>query len=196
MSTKVEIINKALTLIGASPIVNITDDTQNARIMNRVYDSSRKSVLSECLWNFASKRSLLALSADTLPWYDTGVGILYARPSDVIRIFATNDKNAIWKEEGDYIVSDTNGLGILYVYDLDVPSKYTSSFIDAFVDRLASDAAYPIVNSRNLGEAFRKLYETISLPKAKSENSQTGSQVTMQDDAWEMAKFSNGSINS
>jgi len=193
--TKTEIVNKALTLIGASPITSLTDDTNNARIMNRVYDSSLRSILSECLWNFATKRRLLATSAETLAWYDTGVTLIYAKPADCIRIFGTNDDAATWKEEGDLIMSDTSGLGVKYVYYLDDPSKYPASFVDAFVDRLAYDSSFMVTNSKQVAEIYMKKYEQVSLPKARSENAQVGVQQYVKDDAWELAKYNNSNIN-
>lgn len=190
MATKTEIINKALTLIGAAPVVNIDDSTNNARILNRVYDLSLRSILSECMWNFAIKRSLLATSSDVLEWYDAGVTIVYARPSDVIRIYGTNNDDAVWKEEGEHIVSDTSGLGIKYVYYLDTPSKYPAAFVDALVDRLASDCAFMILNSKTIAQTFLEKYEGVSLIKATAENAQIGTQQYLKDDAWTLAKDS------
>jgi len=193
--SKVSIVNKALTEVGATPITSLDDGTNNADIVNRVYEISLKSILSRSKWNFATKRSLLTLSADTLEWYDTGETIVYTRPTDVIRIFGTNDTNAKWREEGDYIISDTSGLGIRYVYYLDDPSKYTSSFIEALIDKLCSDIAYMIVNSSSLGQKYVEMYEKISLPKAESDNAQVGTQQTVQDDAWELSKYQNIQAN-
>lgn len=195
MSSKTEIINKGLTLVGASPITNIDDDSNNARISSRVYPLSLRSVLSACKWNFATKRQLLSVVTDTLDWYDVGETIIYQKPSDMVRIFGVNIQNASWREEGDFIVSDTSGLGVRYVYFLDSPSKYSIDFIDALVDKFASDIAYALVNSATLGAQYKKLYETLSLPKAMSLNSQVGTQQPVQDEAWEMARFSNTSPN-
>lgn len=189
-TSKVEIINKGLTLIGAAPITNIDDNSNNARVASRIYPTSLTSVLSACKWNFATKRMLLSVVTDTLDWYDTGESIVYQKPADMVRIFGTNSPGAIWREEGDFIISDTAGLGLRYVYFLDTPSKYSIDFVDALIDRFASDAAYAIVNSQTLAEKYKKLYETLSLPKAMSLNSQTGTQQTMKDDAWELSKFS------
>lgn len=189
--TKTLIINKALTEVGAQPITNIDDDTNNARIINRVYEIALRGILAECNWNFARKRALLSTSSDTLPWYDTGETVVYAKPTDMIKIFRTSYRPAIWREEGDYIISDTADLGVEYVYYLDNPGKYSMAFIEAFVDKLASDAAYMIVNSASLGENYKKLYEGVSLPKAISSNSQVGKQQEIKDDAWELAKYSN-----
>lgn len=193
--SKVDICNKALTLVGAAPITSLDDDTNNADTISRVYEIALRSLLAECKWNFATKRVLLSTVTDTLDWYDTGETIVYQKPADVIRIFGTNSPSATYREEGDYIISDTDGLGIRYVYYLDSPSKYPPAFIEALSDKLASDIAYPIVNSATLGEKYKTLYETISLPRATAENSMTGTQQTLRDDAWELAKFNDTQVD-
>jgi len=194
--TKTDIINRALTLVGASPVISIDDDTNNARVLSRVYESALRYVLSECKWNFATKRANLSVLTDILDFYDVGEGIVYQKPTDMIRIYSVNPVKAYWREEGDYIVSDSADLGVRYVYYLDTPSKYPMYFIEAFTDKLAADISYAIVNSASLAEKFVTKYEKISLPKAISANSQTGIQQTMTDDAWELAKFNNIQVDS
>jgi hypothetical protein len=192
--SKTEICNMSLTRLGASPITNIDDDSSNARALNRVYEIALRSILSECQWNFATKRTLPAEVDTDLAWYDSGETIIYQRPSDCIRIFGTNDDDAIWREEGEYIISDTSGLGLRYVYYLDAPSKYSISFIDAFADRLAADIAFLILNSSTKAEAMLEKYKKVSLPNARSENAQTGTHQYLKDDAWERAKTQDGGV--
>ena len=187
--SKTEICNKALTLIGAEPITSITDSAENAQVANRVYDLSLKSILSEAPWVFALKRELLARSAETLAWYDQNETIVYAKPNDMIRSFRANDKNAVYRRVGELIVSDTTGLGLEFTYYLDTPSKYTTSFIEAFVDKLCSDMAFMILNSKTVAGGFLDKYEKVSLSKAMAENAQIGTPVSMQDDSWTLAKF-------
>lgn len=187
--SKTEICNKALTLVGANPIVSLTDDTQNARILNRVYELSLKSILSEAPWAFALKRTLLATSADTLEWYDTDETYVYVKPNDMIRAFRSNDDDAIWRQHADYILSDTNGLGLEYTYYLDQPSKYSTSFVEAFVDKLCSDIAFMVLNSKTVAENYLEKYEKVTLSKALAENSQIGSFSYMKDDEWPKAKI-------
>jgi hypothetical protein len=186
--SKVSISNKALTLVGASPITSLTDESENARAINRVYSISLKSALSETMWNFATKRVLLAQVDVTLAWSDDDDTYVYQRPSDVIRIFSTNDEDSIWYVEGDYIISDTSGLGIKYVYYNDSPSTYSASFKEAFTDKLASDIAFMILNSSEKANSMLEKYERVSLPKARSENAQVGRKIKLKDDAWENAK--------
>jgi hypothetical protein len=189
--TKTSLINKALTIAGATPITNITDDTNNARIVNRVYEIALKSILGECKWNFCTLRALLVSSATTMNWNYTNETCVYVRPSTCVRIFGTNDDNAEWREEGDYIISDTTGLGIIYTYYLDDPSKYPSSFVEAFIDKLCSDIGYMIINDVRIAQAFLEKYEKVSLPKAMAENAQIGKAQYLKDDAWELAKYNN-----
>jgi hypothetical protein len=193
--SKTDILNKALTLIGAAPIINIDDQTTNARNLSRVYETALRSLLSETKWNFATTRALLSVVTDTPAWNDIGETYVYQKPANLIRIFGVSANNVAWREEGDLIYSDTQGLGIRYTYYIDDPSKYPAAFVDAFVDRLAADIAYSIVNSSTLAEKFYKMYESVSLPRAQSANAQTGIQQVAVDDAWEMAKYSDNPIN-
>lgn len=192
--SKTSLVNKALTLVGANAITSITDDTNNARVVNRVYEIALKSILGECRWTFATTRTTLSVSADTLAWYHTDEGNLYVRPSNVVRIFGTNDDDAVWREEGDYIISDTAGLGIKYVYYHDDPSKYPSAFLEAFIDKLCTDICFMILNSASKAEAFLQKYIRISLPKAMAENAQIGTHQYLKDDAWENAKYGNTNL--
>lgn len=188
--TQTDIANKALTLVGASPITNITDDTENARVINRVYETSLRTVLSECKWNFATKRVNLSEIVNTLDWnYITETNV-YQKPTDMIRIYDTNPQRSIWREEGDNIISDSANFGVQYTYYLDSPSKYPGYFLEAFIDKLASDIAYTIVNSGTLAEKYLDKYVKISRPDAIAANSQTGTQQTPIDDAWTCAKYS------
>lgn len=187
--SKTELINKALTLVGASPITNIDDDTKNARVVNRVYEISLRSILSETKWNFATKRKTMSLVSGELEWYYSGETFIYQKPNDYIRIFGVSDDDATWREEGDYIITDSKGLGIIYVRYLDDPAKFTASFIEAFGDKLCSDICFMILNSITKAESFLRKYETISLPKARGENAQIGVQQVVKDDEWLRAKY-------
>lgn len=190
--SKTTIINKALALIGAKQITSVTDGSDMADLVDSIYETSLRSVLGECKWNFATKRANLATAGTTtLDFYDVGEGVIYTKPTDIIRIYSSNPTTAKWREEGDYIISDSSGLGIRYVYYVTDETKYPIYFIDALVDKLAVDLAYNVVNSASLANTYTQKYEKLTLPKAISANSQTGIQQTLQDDAWELSKYYN-----
>lgn len=194
-SSKTQIANKSLTKVGAQPIVNLDDDSEQARTINRVYESALREVLAECKWNFATKRKNLTLLDTSLDWTYTNESYIYQKPTDIVRIFGFNPTYAMAREEGDQIISDSAGLGLLYVYFLDDPTKYTAAFVSAFSDKLCSEIAYKIVNSASLGEKFYTVYEKISLTKAMTQNSQVGTQQVPEDNAWLEAKFADGQPN-
>jgi hypothetical protein len=193
--SKTNIINQALSSIGADTVTSITDGTENANTMLALYPFCIKSLLSECQWGFATKRALLVTSSTTATWYHTGESIVYDKPTDIIRIFGTNDDRAEWREEGSYVLSDSSGLGIKYVYYDDDPTTYPASFVQAFIDFLAYQATFKISNSASNREALFEKYEKVSLPKARSENAQVGTQQHIIDDAWELAKYSDSNPN-
>lgn len=195
-NSQTDIINKALVLVGGATITSINDNSPNAIALSNVYELSLQSILSECKWNFCTKRfkpSVLSSSSSTYPAFlYPGEVSVYVLPSDVIRIWTTNPENAVIREESGNLISDTVGLGIVYTFFDDDPSDYPSYFLDAFIDKLCSDIAYLIINSSAIAESFIKKYETVSLPKAVSANSQTGVQQVPKDNYWVNSKFYNG----
>lgn len=193
----ITICNRALVLCGASPITALTDDTANARALNAIYDMDRKSHLTENRWTFSLTRSTLATNSTTnlVPWFHDyeGETIVYDRPSDCLRIWEMDDPYARWREEGQYIISDTNGLGAKWTFDHNTPSQWLPKFVDAFIDKLCSSISFMILNDAKKAEAFLAKYEKVSLPAAKSENSQTGTHQVIIDDEWTSSKYYNGS---
>ncbi len=189
-NSQTQIVNKALVLCGATTITNINDGTPNSQALQNVYGISLQAILSECKWNFCTSRSTLSVSANPPQFYYPGEVVTYDLPVDVIRIWMTNPATANIREESGQLISDTQNLGIIYTYYDDNPGDYPSYFLDAFIDKLCSDVAFMIINSSRIAEAFVKKYETVSLPKAISANSQTGNQQALNDYAWTEAKYS------
>ena len=195
-NSQTNILNKALTLVGAATVVNINDGTTNANILSNVYAIALQSILSECKWNFATTRANLSVLTSGSTGYPnflySGEVFVYQLPANIIRIYDINPPGSTWREENGVVISDTAGLGIQYTYYDDDPTTYPSYFLDAFIDKLCADIAYQVINSAQIAGAFVKKYETMSSPKALSANSQTGAQQTMVDDEWVMSKYQNG----
>ena len=188
--TTVSICNKALVLCGASPITALTDNTANARALNDVFEISRKSFLTECRWTFALTRSTLAtVATTTFGFLYDEEAYAYTRPSNALRIWQMSDIEAIWREEGDYIISNTASLGTLYTWDHDVVGLWRQKAVDAFIDKLCSDICFMILNSGTKAQAFLEKYERITLPKAMADDSQTGTHQEPIDDYWLKSKY-------
>ncbi len=195
MADKVTIVNRALSLLGAEPITALTDDTPEANIANRMYDESRRSILSETLWNFAAKREVLNEIDEDPAWQLDSVRNIFQLPSDIIRIFGISDRNAIWRIEQDRLLTNVNEIGIIYVFNLVDTSKFSASFTDAFADKLASDMCYSVLNSNTEAKRLLEKYDGVSLPKAMTENSQEGTPPEILDDLWTLAKYGFSPVN-
>ena len=187
------VVNYALVLCGATTITAITDDTPNARALNTVYEISRKNFLTDNQWLFSTTRSTLStVATSTIAWFHNEESYVYTKPSTALRIWELSERHAVWREEGDYIISDSAGLGAKWAFDQTDLSKWSPYAIEAFSYKLASDIAFMIMNSATKAKALKEYYQSSALPDAMSKNSQTGTFQSVIDDEWEAAKYLNG----
>lgn len=197
MASKVDIINRALSNLGARSITSPDENTKNANVMRLYYVESLRDVLSECLWTFATKRVLLNQLDEDPAWTTNQLNYVYQRPEDCIRIFGWNNTDSIVREEEDKVLSDGDGLGLLYVFYQEDTTKFSSKFVSALADKLASDASFMILNSSTKAVVLLEKYENITLPNAMAENAQISTPETPDDNDWLVAKYAGeSSINS
>lgn len=191
--TTIGICNHALVLCGASPIVALTDDSANARALDAIIENERKSFLTECRWTFALTRTTLAtVASTTIQWLHDEEVYVYSRPTDVLRIWEMSDIEAIWREEGSHIISDTATLGTLATRDHSEYGLWRHKAVEAFIDKLCSVISFTILNDKIKSQAFLEKYEKVSLPKAMADDSQTGIHQEVIDNAWLKSKYGNG----
>lgn len=177
--SQVSIVNRALALLGANKIVNLSDNTEEAKAAKNAYNDSLRSILAECPWSFALKRANLNMITTAPAW---GGGNYFQKPADCIRIFDSTVDDL--KIEGRYIKSNSSSVGILYTYLCDDPSLYSPSFIDAFSYRLAHDMCFDLTNIASKQSELIHLYESHFLPVAKSKNAKEQAPDHVKDDLW------------
>lgn len=177
--SKVSIVNKALTMLGANRITALSDNTMEAKTANAVYDQSLRSVLSETCWSFATKRALLN-RLDEIP--EVGSGFYFQRPSDCVEIFETTANS--WRPEGEKVWSLDATLGVVYTYLNDDDTFYSPKFIDALACRLAADMCFDITNSASRTQELTALYEGEYLPRALHHDAVHQGEQTVIDDEW------------
>lgn len=179
--SKVSIVNKALSYLGANRITSLSDDTLEAQSASNLYNDSLKSILAECDWRFAIKKVMLA-KVDLQPAW--GDGSYFQLPSDLVEIFGVMNSNVYWSKEGDYIFSPADSFGIKYVYFCEDTTKYPSYFVDAFAVKLASDMCYEITNSNDKTMTLLELYKGEFLPIARTKNARLSTSVIPKDGEW------------
>lgn len=159
--SQVEIVNGALTHCGEPSITSLNQETKSARVVKRNYDLVRKRVLSKYRWNFAKARAELAADA-TNP--DFGFSYRHRLPSDFIQLVGIYDdvesqanytsSRVAFKHEGDFLLSDTTPLQIVYVADIDDPSKYDASFAAVLEYYLATKIFYDLTKGTERYQAL------------------------------------------
>ena len=157
-TTFVEIANRALTYLGAEPITSLTDDTKEARSVNRLYEQTRDQLWRDHAWNFAIKRIKLAANT-TAPVYEYTNA--YDFPDNCLRIIEV-DTTSAWVVEGRQIVSDAGApLSIVYIERVSDPNLFDAKFVEAYALRLAADVAYDITASQTVAANAETKYATV-----------------------------------
>lgn len=188
MANKVQIINKALSMLGMTRITTIDDPSPQARAAKATWDITLGSVLSAGLFTFSIERVVLALTAEVNP-FDDGYPYVYQVPTGCLRVVDFFPDSARARVEKDRIFSDTENLGVRIIVNIDDETLFFPAFAEALAIKLAADMAYPLINSAKKGEDLLGMYEAIMLPRAKSADSTQGDAPEMVADEWLNAKY-------
>lgn len=137
----------------------MSEQTHTGRTMNRQFDATRKSVLSEYPWAFAIRFSDLEV-ADDCPFKHGMRG--YKWPEDAVAIwdvFFGADRI----EETKYLVEDryiyTNFAFPAVEYSLDIPfEQWDIATKEALTHRLAADACAKLLRSEELAQTHLQKY--------------------------------------
>lgn len=181
--TEVQICNLALYKVGAERITSLSDETKAGRLCNDIYAFCRDFTLVAHPWNFATERVALGLTA-TVPAF--GFDAAFQLPSNCLRVVETeydDYETFTYKVESDLLLCNESSIKIEYIKQITDTSKFSPAFVEAFTYYLASNMAYPLVQSNelmvNMNELFRR---TISA--ARLYDAQEGSGRQLRKSAW------------
>jgi hypothetical protein len=166
MSSKTEIANLALQLLGQAPnISNVdTDGTQRAISIRNAYDATRKAALRAHAWNFATVRTTLASTGTTPAW---GFAYRHQLPSDYLgqlRFDRTNHGSrkpphrvtTDTAESAMFVDSDEGAtLYVEYVKDIANGALFDPMFVEFFAAKLAEKVAYQVTGKPELARDMR-----------------------------------------
>jgi len=170
--TPVEIVNWAFGVMGVEPITSFTEDTEPAKLANRIYEITVKALLSKADWNFATKRvSLNKLATND----NNNYSYAYQLPSDflkVVNVRDTNNNQIVYEIQADKLYSNTDGIYLSYIYYAAGDSgNFSMPFIDTLKYKLALDMCIPLTGKTELVKYFAAMYET-TLKQAKALDAQ------------------------
>ncbi len=157
MSSKIEIINQALSSLGEPPIETISEDTKQARAAVLIYDDKRDALMQEHLWNFAISRASLPVSMTTPEW---GFDNAYQIPSDSLRIVSVEfQDDDSWEVEGQTIVTDAEGpLNVKYISRVEDENQMTAQFRETLAALLAKELAEILVKTSTVKADLQQEY--------------------------------------
>lgn len=154
-SSVVNICNMAVVSLGGSPITSLTDGTVESLLCNTIWNNARRATLRAHYWNFATKRTQLAVEVTT-PTY--GYKYSFPLPSDCLRVIEVLDDRD-YKVERKRILTNSPICYIKYIFDNEDIGQWDDSFIDLLVARLRVDLAFGITRSNSTVETAEKIYQ-------------------------------------
>lgn len=154
------ICNRALQLVGsAQRITNLTDNTREARALDRAYDPCRREELRVHPWNFAIKRAQLAADA-AVPAF--GPTAQFSLPADCLRVIMPSGAGSDWQLEGRKIlVSSTAPFDLRYVSDEEDPTVFDAAFCEVLAARIALAIVEDLTQSTAKQEVLQATYTAL-----------------------------------
>ncbi len=177
MPNAVEIANMALSRVGSQDIMSLGDtDDENARIVNRFFNSTVREVLRTHQWTSATKiATLTKLSAAP----DFGWGVQYVLPQDFVRAIYLNDvevwdPHERWVINGGRLLTDETQADLVYIY-FNESSQDTSDLDPLLAEAISLKLAYKIgpvlTGDPNVGTQLLREYE-LAVSSAKTADGQ------------------------
>jgi hypothetical protein len=183
MPSVVDICNEAMDLLGAATITSLTENSKEARLCNRRFETVRDAVLRSHPWNTAITRAEIAKDS-AAPAF--GFSYQYALPTDpyclrVLSFWNSNvdseiaayDSQVMYKIEGRKILSDEGTCKITYIGRITDTEQYDAMLSNTIAHRLAAETAYAITGSTTVAQQMQALYEQ-RLREARSMDAMEG----------------------
>lgn len=154
MASQVEIVNVALTRLGADPITSLEDGSTEATIANTCWEVSRRAALRDHFWNFAiTEATLNAIDGESTRNYH----YKYQLPADCLRLIEVFDVQD-YKLLGRSVCTNSSSVSIKYVRDIEDTTEWDAAFVDVFAQRLAAEMAYAITKSQATSDSTLQIY--------------------------------------
>ncbi len=183
MPSVVDICNEAMDLLGAATITALTENSKEARLCNRRFETVRDAVIRAHPWNVAITRATLAKDATapafgfanqfTLPTDPYCLRVLSFFNSNVDSDVAAYDSQVMFKIEGRKVLSNEDSCKITYLARVTDTEQYDPLLSSTIAHKLAAETAYAITGSNSVTQGMQQLYE-LRLKEARSIDAMEG----------------------
>ena len=190
-ASNTDVCNSALVKLGVYPLISaLSDNTKPAILCNSRYQYIVDELLRLHPWNFAKKRTSLALSVTVPNYYYL---YQFPLPADFVRILdigfgllagTTTQYPDDWALESGNIMCFSTTCNIMYIYKNYDTTTWDQLFEESVAWRLAADIGYGLTQSSTLVQSCYQAYQK-TLDLARSMNAQDrGSVQQVQADDW------------
>ena len=190
-TTKINIINRALGLLGAEFITTLTEDTKAARFSNELFDDTRDSLFRMHPWNCCIKRAALSLTGTTPAFYFTAE---FQLPADWLRMVRPEDDGLEYKIEGDKLLTEGDTFRCTYVFQNTVVTTYDPLLVDVLAVKLAANLTMPLLQDLRTLDAMNNLYMQ-KLGIARSADAMEGTPEGLDADFWIESRVSGTNLS-
>jgi hypothetical protein len=182
-SSQTEVVNIALTELGADLIVSLNDPVKAAILAKTNWDSLLRSVIRAYPWNFAIGRQTLSPDATAPVDLNGDWTYQFTLPPESIRVLSTDLSRDDWVIEGRKLLCNTDTITIRFLQAVDDVTQWDDCFTQAFAARLGHLLAYPLVQSAALKDSMWTTYKQ-KLSEARSIDAQEGRLEMLTADEW------------
>lgn len=185
--SQTDLCNSALQRVGAATIMDITDNSREARACAVAYDSNRKAELRKRKWRFALRRATLAPDV-TAPNFEYRYA--FTLPSECLRVvLPPGDPELDWSLEGRKILTNTMqspylghgtqpaatgaALFLRYIADIEDATQWDAAFYEMLSIALAIDICEPLTQSNTKKQGLQGEYQVALLAAAKAQAFET-----------------------
>lgn len=199
MASKTDVANRALTKLGDARIIDLTDDSEAAIVLNSMFDTVRDAELRANNWNFSIKRDAIAALSSTPAF---GFTYEYQIPGDCLRIIMVDEfyvgyslsnyrtmPEEVYQIEGRKILTDIGApLKIKYARSVTNVGDWDPLFVEYFACVLAYEACKRLANNNGDKEALKDDKKQALLTAVLADAIENPPEL-IADDAWIMSRL-------
>lgn len=149
-TTKVDICNAALGMLGANSITSFDEKSDRARLCVALYDKSRRALLRMHPWHCATKRTVLA-AVGTPPAF--GWSTAYPLPADFVRLLEISEY-CYELESNQVLCNATSSVNLKYIYDNTNETTWDALLVECMGLFMASQLSKPLTGSATDGDNY------------------------------------------
>lgn len=156
MTSKLDLYNQALLILGERRLASLGEAREPRRALDDAWESSLRFCLEQGFWNFAMRAIEAQASASVVPTF--GYAHAFTKPNDWIRSYQVSASETFdppllnFVDEPNYWYADSDPLYVRYVSDDTVYGRDMSIWPETFTDYVAHHLALR-TSSRITGNA-------------------------------------------